>query len=486
LTIAILALVAGTVLVASIGGYFLIQRATTATAQQELYRQARVIAINPALLVTKRPVQCCARLQLSGGYQSLSVAVLTPKGIFTRGLPSPLGATSNTVASLQAAEPVTGSAGSLLYVMIPLNLTVAQKGRLVPAVPPADTGVLVATRAAPTPVGGWGWFVLVALGSLAVATIVASWLAQRFSRPIRSAAHAAGRIAQGDLSQRLAVSRHDGPELAELATAINAMSDSLARARDQQRAFLLSVSHELRTPLTSIRGYAEALADGATDDVQGALEVIGAEARRLERLVGDLLELGQLGAGRFSLHPTAVDVTQVVQEAVDGFRPEAAKLALELTAWVPEPGILWVMADGDRLRQILSNLIENAFKFAASRVAVGARADQRAVVLWVLDDGRGIAEADLPRVFEPHFSSDRTAPERGTGLGLAIVSELASAMGGGVRAESPAHAGRGTRMVVWLPATAAVDGPRPPIGPARPVLGSGGDVSREEALGPRP
>ena len=109
------------------------------------------------------------------------------------------------------------------------------------------------------------------LASLAAAAGVAYWLANRFARPLETAAAATGRIAGGDLATRIPVAAGDMPEFGALATSINAMGDSLARARDQQRQFLLSVSHDLRTPLTSIRGYADAMADGTTDDVTGAV-----------------------------------------------------------------------------------------------------------------------------------------------------------------------------------------------------------------------
>jgi len=119
------------------------------------------------------------------------------------------------------------------------------------------------------------------------------------------------RIASGDLDARVAVRPHEDPEFAQLAEAINTMGGTLARARDQERQFLMSVSHELRTPLTSIRGYAEAVLDGATDDPHAAAVVISGEARRLERLVQDLLDLARLDADRFTLDLRTVDAALV-------------------------------------------------------------------------------------------------------------------------------------------------------------------------------
>ena len=237
------------------------------------------------------------------------------------------------------------------------------------------------------------------------------------------------------------------------------MGSTLGRARDQERQFLLSVSHDLRTPLTSIRGYADAIVDGAAPDPVAAASVIAGEAQRLERLVQDLLDLARLDADRFSLRLAPVDCLEVAGRVADAFRPRADQLGLELVTTPLPAGPLWVRADPDRLGQVLANLVENAFTFAEHRVVVGAGAVGATPAAWVVDDGPGIAPDELDRVFDRHYTSDRRRGRRiGTGLGLAIVSELSQAMGATVTAESPVAEGRGTRMVVWLRADG---GPEP-------------------------
>jgi two-component system sensor histidine kinase BaeS len=293
-------------------------------------------------------------------------------------------------------------------------------------------------------------------------------LASRLSRPVREAAAVTQRIAGGDLASRMPAADERIDEFKALSTSINAMADSLQRAQQQQRQFLLSVSHDLRTPLTSIRGYADAIAEGAADNVHHAAEVIQTEAARLERLVGDLLDLARLDSRRFSYEPRTVDVADVIGRAVESFRPEMTAAGLELSAWLPDDHHPLVQADPDRLSQILSNLLENASRYAARRVEVGVRTDEPGVVLWVVDDGPGIAPADLPRVFEPHFSVDTGGPKdgpdtvrrQGTGLGLAIVAELAAAMGGEVWAESPVTPDGGTRLSVRFPSAPSAVGER--------------------------
>ncbi len=323
-----------------------------------------------------------------------------------------------------------------------------------PLAPVGDvTPVLVLAEDVNTrPFGSSGLAVLGAAAiALGIAAFVAAYLARRMTRPLAAMETTARSIAGGDLSARVDTTDVPDDELASLAHAINAMAADLDVARGHERAFLLSVSHDLRTPLTSIRGYAEAIADGAVEGKDArirAADVISSESRRLERLVADLLDLARLDAHQFSLHPAPVDARSVVRDAVEAFGPAAAELGLALD--VDAGDAVPVVTDAQRLAQIVANLVENALKFATTRVAVGVEANGGRVVLHVDDDGAGIAPADLPRVFERLYTS-RTVPGRtlGTGIGLAIVHELAVAMGGDARVEPLDNVG--TRFVVTFP-----------------------------------
>ena len=309
--------------------------------------------------------------------------------------------------------------------------------------------VVVLTRKPDTGLRSGGrWFALAAIVTLGAAVAVASVLGSRLTRPLRDAQRATRRIAAGDLSARLPEPRGDD-ELATLTRSINSMAETLERSRGLERQFLLAVSHDLRTPLTSIRGFAEAIAEGKAPDNAQAAAVITAESRRLERLVRDLLELAKLDARRFSLDVRATDVAEVVTETAEGFRPAADDAHVQLDVVTNGHGALLATADPDRLAQVVANLVENALKFASAAITVGAARADGAVVLWVADDGPGIPADDLPRVFERFFTSTRTpARQVGSGLGLSIVRELVDAMGATVRAE-PAD-GHGARMVVVL------------------------------------
>jgi signal transduction histidine kinase len=443
LTVSILVLVAVTLVVTSIGSYYFIQRAALSTVQQELSGQGRAISstISTGPAITKagfrRELQVIAE---AGAFQGIAIVALHPTGTITGALPAGITIGQLDVPALQAGDQVNGHDRSfLVYTAVPTRIA-----HLTAYVP-----VLIITRQVHNPAHGLRYFGLVGVIGLFVAALVAAALARRFTRPLVAAVATTRRIASGDLDATVEVRPREDPEFAQLADSINTMGANLVRARDQERQFILSVSHELRTPLTSIRGYAEAILDGAAEDPAEAATVISAEAWRLERLVQDLLDLARLDADRFSFEFQAVDCAEAVRQVVDGFRPRAGELGLELIAAPVSDGPLWVRADSDRLVQILANLVENASSFAARRIVVGASTMSGGPTVWVVDDGPGIPPDQLSRVFERHFTSDRVSGRRkGSGLGLAIVSELAAAMGATVRAESPASGGEGTRLVV--------------------------------------
>ncbi len=311
------------------------------------------------------------------------------------------------------------------------------------------------------------WLVVGSAFAAVAGAVLARLLSVRLTRPLRAATAATGRLAAGDLTVRLPVPPTEGgadrDELVELSRSINALAASLERSRGLEQRFLLSVSHDLRTPLTSIRGYAEALADGTIDDVGKGSAVILRESNRLERLVRDLLDLARLDARSFRLDLRPVDLGEIARAAAEALRPDAARAGVELVAAVPgEP--VPAVGDPDRLAQVVANLVENAIKYAAGRIEVRVSAEQVAgtgglpvavATLVVADDGPGIAAEDRPHVFERLYVSTH-APvrkEAGSGLGLAIVAELVAAMGGSVAAFE--NRPTGTAMIVRLPTTAA-------------------------------
>jgi signal transduction histidine kinase len=353
--------------------------------------------------------------------------------------------------AFETNQPVSGHHGRLAWAELAFSPPVPVIG--------IQTLVVVLTREAPEGVGeAADWFGLASLLTVIVALVAANRLGHRIARPLQQTEAVTRRIATGDLEARVPVTAQEWPELVSLANSVNQMAASLARAQGTQRQFLMSVSHDLRTPLTSIRGFAEALSDGATTDVTYAAGVIGSSARRLERLVTDLLELAKLESGAFSLHSVTLDLSYVVSQAAQAFEPAATGLGVSIDLETAGTGEALCVADPDRVGQVVANLVENALKYATSCVTVGTkRLSDGWLEAFVEDDGPGIPWADLERVFERLYQSRLSAGrELGSGLGLAIVDELVRAMGGRVRAESPTGPSGGTRVVVVLPAASGV------------------------------
>jgi two-component system sensor histidine kinase BaeS len=241
-------------------------------------------------------------------------------------------------------------------------------------------------------------------------------------------------------------------EVAQLASSFNLMSGELARARESERGFLLSVSHELKTPLTAIRGYGEALRDGAvTADEAGP--IIEHESERLQRLVQDLLDLARLDQRQFAIRSEAVDLADVARAVEEALRPRAAEFGVRLSIDAPRQAP--VFADRDRAIQVVSNLVENALRATPDGGSVTISARDASIA--VKDTGPGLTPDDQAHAFERFFLYRRYGAERavGSGLGLAIVKELAAAMGGSVTVAS--QPGAGATFAVGLP-----------LAPARP------------------
>jgi signal transduction histidine kinase len=273
---------------------------------------------------------------------------------------------------------------------------------------------------------------LIASGLAALlAAAIAGVISRRVAAPLRRVADASRVLAEGGSPDP--VPHEETAELASLADAFNDMAGQLERAREAERAVLLSVSHELRTPLTSIRGYAEGIEDGTVPPSEAA-KVVARESDRLERLVGDLLALAKLQQGALEVRREPVDLSRIAREAEERLRPQAreAEVRVQVEA---EPAPL-ATADRDRALQVVSNLVENAIRVTPPGGQVTIQAS--AGTIRVSDRGPGIPEKDLSRAFERfHLRSrhGRGSPD-GAGLGLSIVRELAEAMGGSVDVEN--------------------------------------------------
>ncbi len=354
-------------------------------------------------------------------------------------LPEGITLSPNELTALKEGRSVTGRTDGVVYAAS------GGSGRIGTYV------VVLARRPSSSATPAARWFFLAAAGTLIAGALVSVRLSRTLTRPLVAARDATVRIAAGDLAARVPDPHpSSADELSELSRSINAMAESLERSRGLERQFLMSVSHDLRTPMSSIQGYAEALTDEAIDP-QRAGEIILAESRRLDRLVTDLLLLARLDARAFTFDLRPLDIVPIIEATAHGAMPNAAERGITIEVHAPVAPMVAVV-DGDRLAQVLANLLENALKFATSRVDVRVGPDNGWVVLSVADDGPGISPADLPHVFERlYVAKHRPAPkESGSGLGLAIVRELVETMGGHVTARAPAASGRGAELLVAL------------------------------------
>jgi signal transduction histidine kinase len=284
------------------------------------------------------------------------------------------------------------------------------------------------------------------MGGIVVAGALAWYLSRRLTAPILSLSRAADQVAEGHYAVEIPSGGRD--EIAHMAERFGQMAERLREANELERNFLMRVSHELRTPLTAIRGHVGALREGLADDPesrQASLEVIAEEAGRLERLVGDVLDLAKLDARRFTVREEEVDMGRVLERAFAAFGEEARRRGIDYRQHANGGAVIYT--DGDRVLQIISNLLANAFRWTpdGGRIDLELEAENGDVSVAVADSGPGISPEEAERIFRPFWSRDGG----GTGLGLAIAHELAHALGG--RIELDSSVGRGSRFQFVLP-----------------------------------
>ncbi len=286
------------------------------------------------------------------------------------------------------------------------------------------------------------------LGAIVLVGGLAWYLSGRLTAPLLQLSAAADEVAEGRYDVELPVVRGGG-EIAHLADRFRQMAVRLGESEELERNFLMSVSHELRTPLTAIRGHVAALREGVVTDpelAEASLEIVAQESERLGRLVGDVLDLAKLDAHRFTVLSEEVDMGRLCDRAYSTFADEARRRGIDYSQQADEEPV--IATDGDRVLQIISNLLSNAFRWTpdGGRIELALGSENGVVTVDVADSGPGIKADQRERIFRPFWSLDG----RGTGLGLPIAKELALALGGRIDLES--ELGRGSRFRLVLPA----------------------------------
>ena len=296
----------------------------------------------------------------------------------------------------------------------------------------------------------WLAVIIAGLTGLLLALVFANTIL----KPLHTLKAVAGRMEQGDLSQRVSIEAKG--EIGALAHAFNTMADSLSRSEQLRRNLVSDVAHELRTPLMNIRGYLELLQDQVLEPTPETLASLYEETSLLSRLVADLQDLSLAEAGQLRLVRRPVSLAEVTSQAVQIVRPHLVRKNLALRVHIPTD-LPCVGADQERVAQILRNLLSNAIMHTSSsgEISITANVIESMVKVSVQDTGIGITPEHLPYLFERFYrvDSSRARATGGTGLGLAIVKQVVQAHGGQIVVDS--QPGKGACFTFTLPAVSS-------------------------------
>ncbi len=372
-----------------------------------------------------------------------------------------------TEKQLQATSSPDGDTSSAMYTCEPIRDNGQSNGQIIGALllVKSDYTNGPGSMNGPAPYGFMNNVtkaILIAGGIIAlVVAFFSLMLARSLTNPLRSLTNAAEKMQSGDYAQRV-VPPTSEDEIEHLSLAFNAMAGKiesdvteLRRQELLRRDMIANIAHDMLTPLTAVQGFSEALADDVITDSkvrQETAQLIGREVQRLRRLVSDMQQMTSLEAGRLHFDFAPLNMSELVNETVAVIEFECEQVGITVQNEMP-PTTPLVRADGDRITQVLLNLLDNARRHtpAGGTITIGAKPEEQFLAVWVSDTGTGIDPADLPYIFERFYRADhsRTGATGGSGLGLSIVKAIITAHGGAIHAES--QPGQGTRIQFTLP-----------------------------------
>jgi signal transduction histidine kinase len=280
------------------------------------------------------------------------------------------------------------------------------------------------------------YLIWASLAALLLAVVLSFLLMRKVLGPLRQMTTIAQKISTGDYSGQVPFA--SGDEVGQLAASFNRMAESLRRIESLRKTLLIDVAHELRTPLTNIRGYLEALTDGVAAPTKETFELLQEETMRLVHLLEDVLRLAKADAARMDLHKKETRMKDLILQGLDIFRPqfESKKIQIETQFGKGTDGHL---ADPDKITQVVTNLLQNAFQYTPIGGFVRIYTEQASGEMKVVftNTGGELSQKDLPFIFERFYRGEksRSREHGGAGIGLAIVKELIEAHDGHVGAE---------------------------------------------------
>ncbi len=289
----------------------------------------------------------------------------------------------------------------------------------------------------------------VGLISLLISAIVGTVLAKRISRPVLQTVEVTKQIADGNYGVRLEENSNT-KELDMLISSINHLASSLETLERLRKQLTEDVAHELRTPITILQSYLEAMTEGVWDVSNERLESCYEEVIRIGKLVGDLEKLSKIESDNLKLDKHRLDLLELIEKTVQSFQGEIVNKNLEVNVNGENTEIL---ADPDRLKQVIVNLLSNAIKYSKENgiISLSIFEKKDVVGFYIKDNGIGISEEELPLIFERFYRTDksRNRATGGTGIGLTIVKSIMEAHGGRVLAESRKE--EGSKFTVIFP-----------------------------------
>ena len=263
--------------------------------------------------------------------------------------------------------------------------------------------------------------------SLSMAVVILLIVSKRLSSPLQDVGKAAGKLAEGDYSQRVAVLTED--EIGSTAKAFNYMAERLEAIEENRKSFISAVAHELRSPLTLIRGFIQGIVDGtvALEDQNKYLHIILKETERLNKLIANLLDIQRMESDAYPFYPQSFDMNELIRRTLIKYEEEIDKKSVRVHLKLLDQKV-FVWADRDAMEQVLNNLLENAMKFMdiEGKLEVDVKIQENKAIVQIKDQGMGISEEEQKYIWDRFYKVDKSRDRKqsGTGLGLYIVKKI--------------------------------------------------------------